>query len=446
MRDLFQAARSLRKSPALVAIAVASLALGIGANVTVFSVVREMILDDVSARHPDRLGRVDGAPVSYSQYRDLRRAGAFDDLAFYRGVSDRTWRSGSRSEIAWTLTTSPNFFDVLGIGASAGRLYSQTDAGREFAVISQAFWRTRLHAGPNILGQSIQLNGKLYTIVGVLPPDYRSVYGHGVSPELYLSDPGNADPDDRINYLFGRQHDGFSRQQTRQAFTSAIERLKGKAASYRILEVRPMSGISAYAGQGPDEQRFFLFFAMLLSVAAMLALIACSNVAGLLVARTLSRQRELSVRKAVGASRLQLVRPLLAEGFVLVLAGAGMGLVLDAFLRNRLSYVRWPSAYGLPFEFHFQNNSGLLLYASLTAFAALLLACLIPALRSADADLSLAIKQGEPAFSVRRWDLRNGFVTLQVVLSIVLLTLEVSSLAASCICWRPDPASIPIIR
>jgi putative ABC transport system permease protein len=421
--EFSQAVRGLRKSPALAAVAIASLALGIGTNVTVFSVVREMILDDLSARRPDRLARVEGMDVSYALYRELRTAGVFEGLAFHRGLGDRIWRGGARSEIVWTFTTSANFFDVLGIRASAGRLYSQADEGREFAVSSYGFWRKRLHGDPNTLGQAIQLNGRLYTIVGVLPPDYRSVYGHGVSPEVYLSDAGNANPKDRVHGLFGRQRDGSSREQTRQALAAVVERLAGKDPARRAVELRPMSGLGANAAKGGDERLFFLFLVMLFGLAGILALIACCNVAGLLVVRTLHRQRELAIRKALGASRLQVVRPLLAEGVVLVLCAAGLGLALDAFLRDRLSDVRWPSAYGLPFEFHFQNDSGLFLYASLTAFAAFILSSLIPALRSADADLSLAMKQGEPSFSVRRWDLRNSFVMLQVVLSMVLLTL-----------------------
>ena len=423
MTEFSRAVRSLRRSPVLAVVAIASLALGIGTNVTVFSVVREMILDDLSAKRPDRLTRVEGTDVSYALYRELRTVGAFEDIAFHRGLGDRIWRAGVRNEIAWTLTTSVNFFDVLDVRASAGRLYSQADEGREFAVVSYGFWRRRLHGDPHLLGQPIQLNARLYTIVGVLPPDYRSVYGHGVSPEVYLSDPGNANPRDRVYGLFGRQRDGFSREQTRQAFAAAVERMAGKDPSRRSVELRPMSGLSANVAKGGDERRFFLFFVMLFGVAGMLALIGCCNVAGLLLARALNRRRELAVRKALGASRLQLVWSLLAEGIVLLLCGAGCGLALDAVLRDRLSYVRWPSAYGLPFEFHFQNDSGLLLYASLTAFAALVLSSLLPALRGADADLSLAMKQGEPSFSVRRWDLRNGFVTLQMVLSLVLLTL-----------------------
>jgi hypothetical protein len=123
MSDFSHAVRGLRKSPALVTVAILSLALGIGANVTVFSVVREMILDDMSARRPERLARVEGVDVSYGLYRDLRAAGSFQDLAYHRGLGDRIWNAGGRNEIVWTFPTSVNFFDVLGVGASRGRLY-----------------------------------------------------------------------------------------------------------------------------------------------------------------------------------------------------------------------------------------------------------------------------------------------------------------------------------
>jgi hypothetical protein len=122
--DITHAARGLRKSPAFTAIAVASLALGIGANVTIYSVVREMIFDDLSARQPDRLARVI-ADVSYAQYRDLQRAAAFQDLAFEAGFFDMNWNIGTRSEVAWELSTSANFFDVLGVGAARGRSFTR---------------------------------------------------------------------------------------------------------------------------------------------------------------------------------------------------------------------------------------------------------------------------------------------------------------------------------
>ncbi len=406
MRHLSSTIRGLRKSPGIVVVAVLSLGLGIGSNVTVFSVVREMIFDDLSARRPEQLTRVEGADVSYTEYRNLRATGPFEELAYHRGLGDRVWRAQDANEIAWILTTSANFFDVLGVGASRGRLYSQADEGREVAVVSYGFWHRRLHDDAGKIGQSIQLNGKFFVVVGVLPRDYRSVFGHGVSPEIYLSDAGNTNPKDRLAVLFGR----FSREQIRQSLR-------------RDVEFRPMAGIAAAASKPGDERRFFLFFMILFIVAGSLMLIACSNVAGLLVARGLNRRRELGIRKALGANRLQLVRPLLAESIVLIACGAALALVFDSLVRDRLRFVRWPSAYGLPFEFHFQNDGGLLLYGSVLSLAALLLSALLPALRSADADITLAMKQGEPAFSVRRFDLRAAFVLLQIVLSIVLLSV-----------------------
>src|SRR5258706_9798122 len=125
LNDWSYAARGLRKSPVLAAAAIASLALGIGTNVTVFSVVREMILDDLSARQPDRLVRVENMNVSYTLYRELQTAGVFEGLAFHRGLGDRIWSASNRSEMLWTFVTSANFFDVLGIRPYAGRLYSQ---------------------------------------------------------------------------------------------------------------------------------------------------------------------------------------------------------------------------------------------------------------------------------------------------------------------------------
>lgn len=423
LNDLSRAVRGLRKSPALAAAAIVSLALGIGPNVTVFSVVREIILDDLSAHQLDRLARVEGLEVSYARYRELRVDGPFQDLAFYRGLGDRIWQEGRQAEIVWTVVTSPNFFDVLGVGASAGRLYSRGDEGREIAVVSRGFWRKRLQAKLSALGEPLRLNGRLYTIAGILPEDYRSVYGHGVSPEIYLSDPGNSKPDDRIHYLFGRLRDGVSREQTRQALTLTVERTGGRELAQTISAVRPMGGLAAYASGNGQDRSFFLFFIALFGLAGMLTLIACCNVAGLLVARAHSRQRDLAIRNAMGANHFQLARPLFVDGFVLIVLGGATGFVLDAIVRARLRSIVWPSAYGLPFAFHFQNDSALLLYASLSVFVALLLSSLLPAILGAQTDLSIAMKQQEASLSVRRWDLRSAFVLLQVVLSMALLAV-----------------------
>jgi putative ABC transport system permease protein len=161
------------------------------------------------------------------------------------------------------------------------------------------------------------------------------------------------------------------------------------------------------------------------AVAGMLALIGCANAAGLLLARSAARRREIAIRKAIGAGQLDIVGNLLAEGCVLAGCGTLLGYLLHAAIGARLRLLTYPGAYGQPFEFHFETDAGLLLYAAAMAVAALLVSSVAPALRSANADLSLAIRQAEPAFSVRRWSLRNSFVGVQTALSVVLLALGV---------------------
>jgi putative ABC transport system permease protein len=418
--DLTHAVRHLRRSPILVCVAVASLALGIGVNVTVYSVARELILDDLSARRPDRLVTLGGV-ISAAAYRDLRRSGVFQDLAFVTGLGNSDWNRAGHEEIVWEMTTSANFFDVLGVGASIGRMYSQSDEGPPFVVVSHSFWRERLHANPEAVSRPLLLGGRLYTVVGVLPRGYRSIMRHGISPEVYFL----AGPDTARCRPFGRLRDGFTRGQTRQALIAIARKMGGVEFVQQISALRPMAGWAAYADGVGDDRRYFAFFTMLYGTALLLLIIGCVNVAGLVLARGITRQRELAIRKALGANRFQVARAILAEGLVLVGLGSALGLIIDAFVRSRLSYVRWPSAYNLPFEFHFQTDRGLFLYAFVTAFAALLVSSLLPSVRGSNADLGLAMKQSEPAFSVRRWNLRNGFVALQVILSVVLLSLGV---------------------
>ena len=393
------------------AIAVLSLALGIGANVTVYSLVRQMILDPASAARPDYLARLD-AVVTYSEYRDLRHAGIFQDVAFDAGLRDANWRQGSRRQIVWIMPTSPNFFQVLGIVPAAGRLYGQADEGRALAAVSYGFWRRRLGGDPAVVGRTLEIGGRLYTVAAVLPRDYRSILGHGVSPEIYF--PAAPDSNPRCHPL-ARLRDGMSRLAARQALAGAVPSLGIPGFARELPAVRPFSGLAATAASQGDDHRFFLFFVALFGLAAILALIACSNVAGLLVARRMSRQRETAIRRALGANRLQLARPLLAEAAILVAGGAAVGLALDAWLRSLLARLRWPSAFNIPIEFHFPADRGLFLYVLVTAAAALAICSLAGA---GERSLATAVKPRSG-----RWNPQYGLVALQVVLSMVLLTM-----------------------
>ena len=227
-----------------------------------------------------------------------------------------------------------------------------------------------------MLGRGLQLNGRVYTVVGVLPRNYRSVMRHGASPEIYA--PARIDSQQRC-HPFGRMRDGVTRAQTRGQWTAVAERLGGAEFARQSSVLRPLGGLDANATSEGDFQSFFVFFVMLFGVAGILVLIACSNVAGLLLARGVGRQREIAIRKALGASRRQAAGPIVAEGLVLVGCGCVAALAIDAFLRDRLSDLRWTNAYNVPFEFHFQSDRGLLLYTLLTALVALVVSsCSLP--------------------------------------------------------------------
>jgi predicted permease len=413
--------RLLRKSPAFFAVAIASLALGIGANVTVYSVVRELILDDVSAREPNRLAYIN-ADVSPALYRDLRAAGVFQELASYYSVTIWAWRRGNHSETAWVIRSSGNFFDTLGgTRASAGRIYSQADEGRDVAVIRYSFWRTRMGGDPGAVGRPLELNGRVYTVIGILPPDYRSIYGNGFAPEVYVP----AGTDSGRFLVFGRFRPGRNAEQTRQALVATATALGGAELGRKLGTFYPIGGLAGHAALKGDP--FFAFFVTLYAVAAMLALIACSNVAGILLARGMSRRREMAIRTAIGGGRWQIVRHLLAEGCVLVTAGAGLGYLLHAAIVSRLRLLHYPGSYGQPYEFHFGHDAGLLLYTVGAAIVALLVSSVIPALRGSIVNPALALRQSEPGIAVRRWNLRSAFVALQMALSVVLLTLGLLS-------------------
>jgi putative ABC transport system permease protein len=409
--------RLLRRSPALSAVAIASLALGIGANVTVYSIVRELILDDISARETNHLAYIN-ADVSPPLYRELRATSVFQDLAAFYSVTIWAWRTGNHSETAWVIRSSGNFFDTLGAtSAFAGRIYSQADEGRDVAVVRYSFWRTRMGSDPGAVGKTLQLNGRLYSVIGILPPDYRSIYGLGFAPEVYV--PSGADSGRFL--VFGRFHAGRNAEQTRQALVAAATAIGGAELGRKLGTFYPIGGLAGHSARKGDP--FFAFFITLYAVAAMLALIACSNVAGLLLARSLSQRREIAIRTAIGAGRWQIVRHLLAEGCALVAAGTVLGYLVYAALVARLRLLHYPGSYGQPYEFHFSHDFGLLLYTGGSAIFALLLSSLIPALRGSIVDPALALRQSEPSFAVRRWNLRSAFVALQMALSVVLLTV-----------------------
>ena len=419
--DLRYAARALRRNRALALAAVGSLALGIGANTTIFSIAREALFSQPSCRDPQSLVEISvggNSWVPMSQYRFLEETHAFDGLAGMNIQMVVNWRDGNRTyRLAGTRVTD-NFFEVVGIPVSMGRPIERGES--DVAVITHGFWTKHLGGDANVIGRTLALDGKPYTVIGVLPRDHRMLAGFGFTPDLYLTkDPGEF-------MLYARLPRGMTRQ-------AAYARLKPVCRELdRVYldvnrkwaeEVR----LSAVGGTerlqeegGPGAMPVAAFFAMLVIITGIVVLIAGANVSSLLLARAFTRSREFAIRMSLGGSRGRLVRQLLAESLLLALLGTGAGLLLNLWLTRLLSGVHIPTP--LPIELLIQPDRMLLAYSVALAFVVTLATGLVPALKGTRAGIGGALKEGARQTGPAGYTLRNALVVGQLAVSIVLLS------------------------
>ena len=402
--------RFLRHNRALAAAASPWLGrLGLGGNLTICGVVRGW---STTSALPIPRGLVRSGQHFLVRYRELAGAGILEDIAFYRSFSRPNWRSGDHSEMTWALQASPNFFQVLGVPAP--RLKDGA------AVVSYAFWKRRLGGDPRAIGQPLELNGRLFyaggRAAGGLPQRLRHEHlardlhaGRDLEPRKSGLD--RLRPSARRPIARG----GAGRGGLRRA--AAL----GRRVRAPVRGPPPHGRIRGSHGSGRKR---------------LLPLLRGAFRSGRHDGPHLLRQCGRTADRArpqppprdghsQGAGRQPggMARPLLAKASVLAAAGAAAGLLLEWFLASRLRLVRFPSAYGVPFEFHFRGDSGLLLYAAAAALVALAVSTLGPALSASRADLAWAIRQGEPALSLRRWNLRSVFVAVQMALAVMLLAV-----------------------
>jgi len=427
-QDLRYAARSLGASPGLVTVAVLSLGLGIGVNTTLFSIFNAVFLRQVSASDPQRVWRIwpgGGNKLSYANYRDLLASKAVPDLAGSHGAELNLHTGDDVEKVSGEVLTA-NFFPVLGIAASSGRMFT---AEEEVVVISDGCWRRRFGGAPDILGRVLNLNGHPYTVIGVLPKGYRSVEGFGLAPEFYLpisrltegdlNQRGHATLD-----LFGRLPRETSRQQAASAFTSAAKELEraypeANHGLGRPCRFYPLSGLAGFAGTGAPVE-MLAFVGILFTIVGLVLLIACANVASLLLARGSSRRHEIAIRLALGASRGRLVWSLLAESLLLSSLSSGFALLLSLWLTALVSVVRMPG-FPMPIELQLDPDFRVLIYALAAALITTVLCGLAPALQSTRPALTAALKSEERNLVHRRFTLRNALVVGQVAVSLTLL-------------------------
>src|SRR5215471_11031682 len=333
LSDLRYALRALARSPGFAAAAIFSLALGIGANTTMFSLTMEFLFSRPSCRDPETLRFIQIGGNSAAEVRDwrfLRNAHIFEDVAGSFEEAEANWRNGEDTYRLFVMPVTDNFFNMVGVSVAFGRAIQP---GEQYTVVlSNGFWQRRLAGDPNVLGRVLVLDGRHYTVVGVLPRETRTLLGFGFAPELYFP----VLREDELVSLVARLPDGITRPQ-------AIARLQ--ATCKELNKIHPRSQNDSWAngirvarvaglerldelGLGP----FAAFFVMLMIVVGLVLLIACANVSSLLLARASSRRQELAIRLAIGAGRGRIVRQLLAESLLLALLGTSAGFLLNTWL------------------------------------------------------------------------------------------------------------------
>ena len=458
LEDVRYALRGLRKSPLFTSVALASLAIGIGANTAVFSLMDQALLRSLPVKHPEELvlfkapgprsGSInsnydDTVTFSYPMYREFR-----DGNTVFSGVIARFPISFS---VSWHDQTervsgdlvSGNFFDVLGVHAAIGRTFTDEDDRKPGAepvvMLSYGYWKRRFGGDPGVLNQTIILNAHPMTIVGVAQAGFHSV-GVGEAQDVFvpmrmqgLMMPRGSDLENRRSMwlnIFARLKPGVSGQQAEAAmnvFWRPLLALEAKdlpnlsqTTRNRFLNrhLSLQEGGQGISGAPPESKAAF---AVLMSMVGLLLLIACANVANLLMARASARQREVSIRLAMGASRIQLIRQLLTESLVLAIGGGLLGiLVADWTGGGLLTFLPDdPGVRGLTSH----PDTRIFLFALGLSVLTGLLFGLAPAIQGTRAELAATLKDQATGvvggFGHLRF--RKGLVVLQVALSLVLL-------------------------
>ena len=434
LHDIRYALRGFRRDPAFTAVVAVSIALGIAANTTVFSMVNGMLLGALPVRDPGGLyGFSGGRTFPYPDYREFReQCGAvFEGLAGHFPLAPASLAGGGSAERVWGQLVSGNYFQVTGAPIVLGRgITPEDDAvpGRNpVVVLASALWRRRFGAEPSVLGRTVLFNGRRYTVVGVTAPGFygtdRGFVSEFWAPLAMTSDftpEIMKDKESRNAHwivINGRLRRGVSRQQAVASMNVVHARIH---ESYHKGRRREPVTLTAAGGIVGGEQYVTGFMTLLMVVVGLVLLVACANVANLLLARAVSRQHEIGIRLAIGAGRGRLIRQLLTESVLLAGLGAAGGFVVAFFAARAISSFRFPIPIPIAFDLT-PDHRVLAFTAALAVFTGILFG-LAPALAASRPDLVSALKNAGPGFGrFHRFGLRNLLVGVQVTLSAVLL-------------------------
>jgi putative ABC transport system permease protein len=457
-QDLRYALRQLGKSPGFAAVAIITLALGIGANTAIFSLLDQALLRSLPVKEADRLtvlqftgngsGHVssrtdDSFYFSYPMYRDLR-----DHNSVFSGLIATDWAPvgvqwHNQPELVDAELVSGNYFDVLGVQPALGRVFVASDDvvpdANPVVVLSFSYWRRRFGTDPAVVNQSILVNGHPFTILGVAPPGFHSVVT-GDTPDIFAPmtmkaeiRPGFKDLEDRTSRwlnIVGKLKPGLSRQQAEAGvnplwYSIRADELKQRGHSSEHFRESFLTksrlfvrdGAKGFSPLRSDTQEPLL---IIMAMVGLVALMACANVGSLLLVRAAGRIREMSVRYALGAKRARVVQQLLVEGLLLGLAGGAAGIAIAPRVSAWLINTIWSSTHGdLPFSSH--PDLRILLFNFSLALVVSLIFSLAPAAQFWRPNLAPALKQQVMTAGSGPLRFRRISVAVQIGLSILVL-------------------------
>ncbi|HKT52496.1 MAG TPA: ABC transporter permease [Candidatus Angelobacter sp.] len=446
LQDLRYGARTLRKSPGFTLVAVIALALGIGANTAMFSVVDSVLLRPLPYAEPESLLKIytsmpqfRDASISYPNFLDWQqRSRSFEAMAAYRSTSFNLTGSANPERLRGEMA-SATIFPVLGIKPVIGRAFTSDEdrkGGAQVAVLTSSFWKTRFGSDPQIIGRTLTLDEKLYTIVGVVPSDNVILRRTSVIiPIGQWSEPLFWDRSVGMGTRgLGRLKPGISVQQAQSELDGVAA---GLAREYpKDNKDRGIYAVSLHDDLVGDVRTPLL---VLLGAVGFVLLIACANVANLLLARSNARAREFAIRGALGATRSRVMKQLLTEGLLLAVAGGALGLVLAAGL-NAIFAAKL--ANQLPRADQIHLDGSVLAFTAFVSLLASLLFGITPALQSARSDLNKILKEGGRG-NTGRHGFQRALVMVEVALALVLTTSAGLMIRTMSRLWSVNPGFDP---
>jgi predicted permease len=436
LKDIRYGFRSLLKRPGFAVIGVLSLALGIGANTAIFSLVNTVLLRSLPVANPEQVvavnlrGKGDSfSAFSYPNYKDFRdHNDVLSGLAAYRFIPLSMSRSGNNERV-WGYLVSGNYFDVLGVNAIKGRTFQREEEARSAnpeVVISYECWQRRFGGDANIVGTDVLLNNHPFKVIGIAPPAFKGtelIY----TAEMWVpasmiewAEPGATWLDNRDSgnfFVAGRLKPGIGAEQAEASLNLFAKQLATEYPATnegQTIKVGPAGFIL------PDIRGAVVSFTWILMVAVgLVLLVTCANLASLLLARAAERRREIAIRLAIGANRFQLIRQLLTESVLVSFMGGVLGLMLAVWMINLLLAFKPPLDF--PLEATVTVDWRVLLFSFLVSIVTGVVFGLAPALQATRTDMVTAIKESATQGGALRSRLRSVLVVLQISLSLVVL-------------------------